>query len=124
MYCYIVRLACVKLAASVRSEPGSNSQVNLLNKERNYLTNFLQRNVGIIDEYAENCRLIFSTIMPAVSCRLHIPFGFNDVIDPLRFEARKPLWQKQCLCHRGMWSEYTGDSPNTQALFSSFLKKL
>ena len=30
MYCYIVRLACVKPAASVRSEPESNSQVWIL----------------------------------------------------------------------------------------------
>jgi hypothetical protein len=32
MYCYIVRLACVKPAASVRSEPESNSQVLILTK--------------------------------------------------------------------------------------------
>ena len=30
LYCYSVRLACVRPAASVRSEPGSNSQIESL----------------------------------------------------------------------------------------------
>ena len=34
MYCYIVRLACVKPAASVRSEPESNSQVVILSEDQ------------------------------------------------------------------------------------------
>src|SRR5882757_6730084 len=32
--CFLVRLACVKRAASVDSEPGSNSRLNLLARDR------------------------------------------------------------------------------------------